>query len=55
MSAETDVGRLLEENSKLRKELESVLQYNRQRRLGLTAGAVISACPGIFVGLTLQF
>ena len=53
-AAEADVDRLLEENRKLSEQLEIMIQYNRQRRLGLTAGALISPYPGIFVGLTLQ-
>ena len=53
-AAEADVGRLLEENRKLSEQLEIMIQYNRQRRLGLTAGGIISPNPGIFVGLTLQ-
>lgn len=53
-AAETDVGRLLEENHKLSEQLEIMIQYNRQRRLGLTVGGIISPNPGIFVGLTLQ-
>lgn len=52
--AEADVGRLLEENRKLSEQLELMIEYNRQRRLGLTAGGIISPNPGIFVGLTLQ-
>ena len=54
-AAEADVGRLLEENRKLSEQLEIMIQYNRQHRLGLTAGAIISTQPGMFVGLTLQF
>ena len=53
-AAEADVGRLLEENRKLSEQLEIMIQYNRQRRLGLTVGGIISPNPGIFVGLTLQ-
>lgn len=52
--AEADVGRLLEENARLSEQLEIMIQYNRQRRLGLTVGGIISPNPGIFVGLTLQ-
>jgi len=54
-AAEADVGRLLEENRKLSEQLEIMIKYNRQHRLGLTAGAIISTQPGMFVGLTLQF
>ena len=53
-AAEADVGQLLEENRKLSEQLEIMIQYNRQRRLGLTVGGIISPNPGIFVGLTLQ-
>jgi len=52
--AEADVDRLLEENRKLSEQLELMIEYNRQRRLGLTAGGIVSPNPGIFVGLTLQ-
>ena len=53
-AAEADVGRLLEENARLSEQLEIMIQYHRQRRLGLTVGGIISPNPGIFVGLTLQ-
>lgn len=53
-AAEADVDRLLEENRKLSEQLEIMIQYNRQRRLGLTVGGIISPNPGLFVGLTLQ-
>jgi len=52
--AEADVDRLLEENRKLSEQLELMIDYNQRNRLGLTAGALISPNPGIFVGLTLQ-
>ena len=52
--AEADIDRLLEENRKLSEQLEIMIQYNRQRRLGLTVGGIISPNPGIFVGLTIQ-
>lgn len=53
-AAEADVDRLLAENAKLSEQLETMIKYNRQRRLGLTAGGIISPNPGLFIGLTLQ-
>ena len=53
-AAEADAGRLLEENQKLSEQLDLMIKYNRQRRLCLTAGGIISPNPGLFVGLTLQ-
>ena len=53
-AAETDIDRLLEENQKLSEQLELMIEYNRKRRLGLTAGAIVSSTPGLFIGLTLQ-
>jgi hypothetical protein len=53
-AAEADVGRLLEENARLSEQLEIMIQYTRKPKIGLTAGAIVSAQPGIFVGLTLQ-
>ena len=52
--AEADINRLLEQSSKLSKELELVLQYNKPV-LGLTAGVIVSRYPGLYVGLTWQF
>lgn len=52
--AEADVGRLLEENARLSEQLEIMIQYTRKPKIGLTVGGIISAHPGIFVGLTLQ-
>lgn len=53
-AAEADVDRLLEENRKLSEQLELMIDYTQKKRLGLTAGGIVSPNPGIFVGLTLQ-
>lgn len=52
--AEADVDRLLRENAKLSEQLEIMIQYHRKPKVGLTAGAIVSAQPGLFVGLTIQ-
>ena len=52
-AAEADVNQLLEENSKLSKELEYMLEYT-QPRLSLSAGALVGCPPSLYVGLTWQ-
>ena len=52
-AAEADVNQLLEENSKLSKELEYMIEYT-QPRLSLSAGALVGCPPSLYVGLTWQ-